>query len=1066
MIHYISSVVISFSLYTLLYTLNPVAALATQPSTHFSTAWTLENSTPEEWIPQTSEGTLQQEEQHLVAELPAHCTASWVLTIEPVWVNHFSTLRYTYRAQGITNHASQPVLQIRPGSIGPVTPGAKNIENPMARAGECPVILPRPSLQDGAIHSATTTVYPPIQTEQIDQIVLTLHTAEQPGRFELLALSFEDPSLPGREILSFTYLQPISDPALWAGYQSIPLQAGEIPLDTLSPAAAGLPAEVTCHSIPFRLPANRLVPATSLADWGTIEIPINQSCATIYLLMACPVWGSDGQFSYIPRTSISQPERLLVTKRYKDGTIEKSFPRNLSSGAYVVDATSLSVYCVPVQPGKQLQSIMLDEYISYGQLVLLGITTTNHPLPTLASKIETPAPVTKPITTYTPTVRVEETGIIHLETGLGRAQITPQQGGRWLQIGHEMADRPVLQSPAPLFSLQDHGAAIAPETIQFVSQSITGADITFSYTAIINQCTMAIAIHLSPRKNSELWMQCEIQNKGSATRELHLTFPALPGLQLSDYPSDDYYLFPRRPAALGNQPVRLQGDYSGAFPLQFMDLFSPGLDGGLALHTRDTDMAAKRYRMEKSPSASSMSIEYGFEAPLIVAPGQSFTTPLTVLEFHSGDWHTPFHTYKTWSQTWYSETARTRNVLKDLFLCRRDYPIGGTGYLFDLASNAYTFPHLVEESLRDLGGIDMIDISGWAYSETKGRVGSYEDYELGGKENLRQGIEWCRTQGIPVGLYFEGYLIDPRSDIGKAHGQEWQIQLKDGSLKHWEGNEEMYMCSGVPAWQTFFSQTLHHVAQDTGADAVYTDQIGFSDSVKTCYATHHGHHPGTHPVIHENQMLQVVRHALQETDHPVAIYMEQTPVDVSSQYGDAAFDYSFYGVPYYTSPAYLNLFRFAFPSFKIVQLFHAGIDPRATDETFVKLCLFHGEAMWLKGRAKSWYSAKCRAFIRQAYQTYHAHRDAFASTEVEPFLPTMQPGLYANRFATTEETVITLYNETPHTVSGALLQFDSASPDWNSELELERAQLKQTETGWVLEGVLHPHGLGCFVLKN
>ena len=84
---------------------------------------------------------------------------------------------------------------------------------------------------------------------------------------------------------------------------------------------------------------------------------------------------------------------------------------------------------------------------------------------------------------------------------------------------------------------------------------------------------------------------------------------------------------------------------------------------------------------------------------------------------------------------------------------RRDYPIGGSNLLFDETNNRYTFGRLIQDG-EAFGGIDFIDISGWALSDTHGRVGDYP-IELGGLKNLRNNIGTASSAHIPTGLYFE-----------------------------------------------------------------------------------------------------------------------------------------------------------------------------------------------------------------------------------------------------------------------------------------------------------------------
>nr|HQH72132.1 DUF6259 domain-containing protein [bacterium] len=494
--------------------------------------------------------------------------------------------------------------------------------------------------------------------------------------------------------------------------------------------------------------------------------------------------------------------------------------------------------------------------------------------------------------------------------------------------------------------------------------------------------------------------------------------------------------------------------------------YSPATQTGLAVHTRDTRLIPKRFRYEKTETESKMGVEYGFFQSLELRPQQAFETPLTILEFHRGDWRVPFQTYRDWCAAWYHPNPATRDILKNVFICRRDYPIGGTGYLFDPSTNRYTFPRLIEESRKSLGGIGMIDISGWAYSEQCGRVGEYERFELGGSDNLKRNIEEGHAGEVSTGLYLEGYLVDPRSEIGRAHGKEWSIINRKLEPMKWAGNEEMFFCPFVPAWQDLMAGTVARVAQTTGADAMYLDQYGIADTGKACFSAGHGHEIGAHPVLAEQGMIQRVRRALDEAGRPVALYTEQMPNDITSQYTDAAFDYSLWGPRDFASPAKLHLFRFAFPDFKVIQLFHPGIDPRAASEEDARIAFFHGEALWLKGRARSWYSEECRAFIQKANRIFHDYREAFTSRDVEPFLPTEMNGLFANRFSTEKEDLITLYNATWHTLRGALLKWPKAVKKVEDFWGMDEFKFHVSDPTTTIQGSVPPHGIGCLVISK
>lgn len=46
-------------------------------------------------------------------------------------------------------------------------------------------------------------------------------------------------------------------------------------------------------------------------------------------------------------------------------------------------------------------------------------------------------------------------------------------------------------------------------------------------------------------------------------------------------------------------------------------------------------------------------------------------------------------------------------------------------------------------------------------------------------DEFRKAVE---TSGIPVGLYIEGYLVDERSNIGKAEKQSWGLLNPDTKM--------------------------------------------------------------------------------------------------------------------------------------------------------------------------------------------------------------------------------------------------------------------------------------------
>lgn len=1030
--------------------------------------WTLQSTTSGDWKQTLGQGTLSIEGEKLSAALIENSTAVWTLTTEPVWVDRFPILKLRYRARGVVNNASQPLLTLHPGSIGPVTPGAANLENPFANAGVARVFIPAGHQNDGEIHELSERVRPPIRTAQIDQITLSLRSGETPASLEILDLAFYEEEGNFQPRLSLKNLK--AAPSFSAGKNLTPflLPEGTTSINELAGQDAVSISE--CAGVPFQILNGNAILSTRLPMRGAITLDVHRPCREILLLMACDLAGTDSGFGYQPRVRVTQPERLIVKTTYSDGTENQAFPFNMNCRDYVVEASAACCYAIPLDASKTVETVRIEEYMSYGRIFLLGATLNggqtnlvNYPQIRYPRSLPDPAPAAD---IQPATLTVESDRYIRIENHFYRMELDAQNGGCVKQITHKGIQRDILRQPCSLFAIQAGGLRIPSEQMKFESYQASRDRLELRYAIATDGGALQAQLTIQPATNAECAFSLRLENRGSQKETVRLRFPSLSGLRLSEKIDDDFYLFPRNRAAWGNQAAVLTGVHSGEFPLQFMDIYSETLSGGVALHTRDSKLALKQFHLEKDANESRLGIDYGFDRPIELVPQSTFTTVPTVLQFHNGDWRAAFAAYKKWIASWYKSNSRAREILQNVFICRRDYPIGGTGYLFDLAANRYTPAALIGESRDDLGGVDLVDISGWAYSEQYGRVGEYERFEFGGKENLRDSVAESRRLGVPTGLYLEGYLIDPRSEIGRLHGRDWQIVGADGQPKLWTGNQETFMCPLAAGWQDYLSGVLTRVARDVGADAVYMDEYGFGDAGKTCFSAEHGHPLGVHPVLAEQQMLAKVRAALDASDHPTALYLEQTPNDVSSQYADAAFDYSFWNEAAYPSPAKLNLFRFAFPSFKIIQLFHPGIDPRAASEEDAKLCFFYGEAMWLKGRARSWYSRECREFMRKAYDIYHTYEEAFASSDVEPMIPTEQAGLFANRFNAKNQSVVTLYNAAPYTIRGRLLTITAGEVSAANLWEGDEMEFRAIDGALQVWGTLHPHQVSCFSMQS
>lgn len=481
-----------------------------------------------------------------------------------------------------------------------------------------------------------------------------------------------------------------------------------------------------------------------------------------------------------------------------------------------------------------------------------------------------------------------------------------------------------------------------------------------------------------------------------------VSFPLL-NLHLSHESKDISYLFPKKVATISSADQSLSADYGPDFLLQFTDAFAAQAHCGAAVVVEDTTGQPKTFSLAKTGKEIFDHTDYVVHVPA----HQTYSLPPARVVLHNGDWHSGFHAYKEWLASWYKPQTAHAAWLRDAFYMRRDYPVGGSDLLFDEANNRYTFGRLIQDG-EAFGGIDFIDISGWALSDTHGRVGDYP-IELGGLENLRSNIATAAGDHIPTGLYFEGYLIDKNSDVGRAHGAQWQIVGQDGKGLWWpHGSPEMFVCPRIPDWQTYLSGRMASTARETGAQAVYLDEFGCRD--RRCYAPDHGHPAGANMIAGEMGMERKVRKALDAAGMTSTIvYTECPPVDIAAPFVDGSFTYA---LPSSTPSAYgvkLNLWRFAFPQVRLWDMVSSGVEPHILSAEDFRYAFWMGDGVWLKGRSGTWYGQDILAFLRWAHPLLRQHAAAFAG-HAEPLVNSPDSQILINSFHGGGETVYTLFN--------------------------------------------------------
>lgn len=346
-----------------------------------------------------------------------------------------------------------------------------------------------------------------------------------------------------------------------------------------------------------------------------------------------------------------------------------------------------------------------------------------------------------------------------------------------------------------------------------------------------------------------------------------------------------------------------------------------------------------------------------------------------------------------------------------------------------------------------------------------GRAGDLSpyDYVQGGRDALHRAIAGIRAQGVPVGLYIEAYLLEKRGKLGQGPGPSWQMLGPDGKGRWWPDSTEMYVCSYVPAWREVQAATYAAKVNELDVDGMYLDEYGFSGPGVDCWTASHGHPVPGYAAAGERDCTKLVRERIDGAKRGVALYTEETPVDVTTQYQDGSFTYAMSSAASTQTRVPLNAARFALPDFKTIEILYCD-KPTGSWATGVKWVFFNGEAIWLEGPAAEWFEPATREAIRRCHAILRKHRDAFTSPEPEPLVPTEIGGVFANAFRVPGKTVYTFYNARHRTVRGDVLRVrETPGAAWHDAWGNRPATVRREGADAVVSLEIGPQDVGCLV---
>lgn len=956
-----------------------------QPDSIF-TGWTMEAARPSDWHIVQGTASLSHRPAGIHIEIPAETNLILELRTEPVWVYRFPELRITSTQE----HLTTSVALFHNDSVSPSQP-----------ARWLPIAPLSPT--DGTIRFT----FPELPSRQVNRMRFVMQSGPRKASFQLTSMEFWSAVLPS---LSIPF-EASGQPAL-PDLKPLPFSGGTTPLP------ASIESNLTLEGIPFLLPDKMI--ASDHGRRGAITVPAFRSAREVFLLMGVHLSGTDAAFSFMERQAINHPGQVIVQLQYSDGSVDESFPRRLSSGEYSIQADALHVYSVPVRSHLPLRSIRIVETMSYGHIVLAGVTLNIGSESLQSPESQPPQRLLSgpPNVTSSTEVRVtpgENAFVLANDSWV--MQWKTSAGLSLESLQHRSNETNLLASPSPIFATIVNGLPVTNDSWTVTRVETHAGTLGLSLENTSPGIRLTANVTIQPATDDQCVLSLRITNNGSTETSLRILFPALQSIRMSEQPEQDFYFYPRKRVIWDSAPTDRITFHSGHFPFQFMTAYSVSGQAGITVQTRDRNHWRKHFRLRKSDRGINMGVEYGHTTPVRIPAGETIHLPTTVLQVHEGDWYSGFRSYRTWVDSWPSKS-------------RLDSLPG-----YSLTSGESLTTEDIRSASKPIRGIGIVHTN---------QAASFPE----------------NVTGPSTAISLDGY----RMEIDAASALPAAARLLDasGTPKRWPGSELAMMSPGSPDWQANRIQVAEqHIAEST-PELFYLDHIGFADESLAGYHLIEGRPEPGNPVAAEASLLSSLRSSFSQ-----ALLTEEIPTDATIPTMDGAYSYSKLGDRDYNSPAHLNLFRFAFPQHALFERIDAGVFPSAISPRNARLAFFHGSGMVLQHPLHAHYSRETLEFLQMANETWQRYPDAFRSSDVEPLVPTELTSVYANRFRADTYDLYTIMNTGHHTQRGRLFSLatprDSVVNVWETEGFSLASSGEQTTEVFIQ---LHPDQIACLWVQK
>ena len=666
------------------------------------------------------------------------------------------------------------------------------------------VIAPSELIADGRWHTAWSDLGPlAAQFTNVTGLACEVQAGNAAAELDLQEIRLTQ-ALP---------LAPLSDFCVWrAGadfteYEAVSLEAsagadGERWLQRLRMTDWPQTNQITAEGIPFALSQGAFrVAATSLPGKTDLRLPVGRRVSEVFLLMLAKFRGEEeppygeGRFK-----AIRDVDRFRVRLEYADGTADECLPLEAASREFGV-IQSAQVLVAAADAAKMLREVVVLDRTRQASFAVAALTARARGQRRFPEAYAEPPPLAqKPRGPQSlPAARLELSGTsLHVTRGACGALIEFGGQPRWRQLQDLTTGWSLLSSTNALLEMTVDGKAI-PQA-DYVTKNISlpkrgnglGGACVAQY-AIEGVPGITVSLTVEPEGSHGLALRVAVANEGGPARRVALTAPRIGPYRLCADADAAWHLLPKRGAVFDNRACAYRERYCGLFPLQFMDTFAPAEARGLSLRTEDTNCAWKHYVLEKDGAAYVLAVDY---AEQVLSPGQRFETPRAILSLTDGSWQRGFEAYRDWVRSWYQPLSPRLPWFREVFNFRQRFLHGldplDNGQRLDLQ-------RAVDEARREFGGVEYLHLFDWGdcgpYGRIYGRTGDHSpyDYLKGGQAALREALASVQAQGIPVGLYVEGYLLDERGKLGQRFGKEWQMTDAAGHGARWPDSTETYV---------------------------------------------------------------------------------------------------------------------------------------------------------------------------------------------------------------------------------------------------------------------------------